>query len=115
MELLPERLPEDLQAGYRCRRYRPHLAIAGSFSINGVSALHSEILKERVFTDFYKIYSSKFCNVTNGIAHRRWLCEANPELAELIESKIGTGYRTHPAELQVLNNYARQAGRDQAP
>ena len=43
---------------------------------------------------------------TNGIAHRRWLCEANPELAELIESKIGTGYRTHPSELQVLNNYA---------
>ena len=83
-----------------------HLAIAGSFSINGVSALHSEILKERVFTDFSKIYSSKFCNVTNGIAHRRWLCEANPELAELIESKIGTGYRTHPSELQVLNNYA---------
>ena len=83
-----------------------HLAIAGSFSINGVSALHSEILKERVFNDFYKIYSSKFCNVTNGIAHRRWLCEANPELAELIESKIGTGYRTHPSELQVLNNYA---------
>ena len=83
-----------------------HLAITGSFSINGVSALHSEILKERVFTDFYKIYSSKFCNVTNGIAHRRWLCEANPELAELIESKIGTGYRTHPSELQVLNNYA---------
>ena len=83
-----------------------HLAIAGSFSINGVSALHSEILKERVFTDFYKIYSSKFCNVTNGIAHRRWLCEANPELAELIESKIGTGYRTCSSELQVLNNYA---------
>ena len=83
-----------------------HLAIAGSFSINGVSALHSEILKERVFNDFYKIYSSKFCNVTNGIAHRRWLCEANPELAELIESKIGTRYRTHPSELQVLANYA---------
>ena len=82
-----------------------HLAIAGSFSINGVSALHSEILKERVFNDFYSIYSSKFCNVTNGIAHRRWLCEANPELAELIESKIGKGYRTHPSELQVLANY----------
>ena len=82
-----------------------HLAIAGSFSINGVSALHSEILKDRVFNDFYKIYSSKFCNVTNGIAHRRWLCEANPELAELIESKIGRGYRKHPSELQVLANY----------
>ncbi|MGI6181894.1 MAG: glycogen/starch/alpha-glucan family phosphorylase, partial [Agathobaculum sp.] len=63
-----------------------HLAIAGSFSVNGVSALHSEILKERVFNDFYKIYPAKFRNVTNGIAHRRWLCEANPALAELIES-----------------------------
>ena len=82
-----------------------HLAIAGSFSINGVSALHSEILKDRVFNDFYKIYSSKFCNVTNGIAHRRWLCESNPELAALIESKIGKGYRKHPSELQVLANY----------
>jgi starch phosphorylase len=79
-----------------------HLAIAGSFSINGVSALHSNILKERVFNEFYSIYSSKFCNVTNGIAHRRWLCEANPLLADLIEKRIGTGYRTHPSELQVL-------------
>ncbi len=79
-----------------------HLAIAGSFSINGVSELHSEILKDRVFNDFYHIYPARFRNVTNGIAHRRWLCEANPELASLIESKIGTGYRTHPQELRVL-------------
>ena len=81
-----------------------HLAIAGSFSVNGVSALHSDILKERVFNDFYNIYPAKFRNVTNGIAHRRWLCEANPALASLIEAKIGKGYRTHPSELQVLAN-----------
>jgi len=79
-----------------------HLAIAGSFSINGVSALHSEILRDRVFNDFYHVYPARFRNVTNGIAHRRWLCEANPKLADLIESKIGTGYRTHPGELRVL-------------
>ncbi len=79
-----------------------HLAIAGSFSINGVSALHSEILKDRVFNDFYHIFPARFRNVTNGIAHRRWLCEANPELAALIESRIGIGYRTHPQELRVL-------------
>jgi len=84
-----------------------HLAIVGSFSVNGVSALHSEILKDRVFNDFYRIYPTKFRNVTNGIAHRRWLCEANPALAELIESKIGKGYRTHPSELQVLANYVK--------
>lgn len=81
-----------------------HLAIVGSFSINGVSALHSEILKDRVFNDFYHLYPARFRNVTNGIAHRRWLCEANPALAELIESKIGTGYRTHPSDLRVLSS-----------
>ena len=74
-------------------------------SLRSVSALHSDILKERVFKDFYTIYPAKFRNVTNGIAHRRWLCEANPALAELIESKIGKGYRKHPSELQVLANY----------
>ena len=82
-----------------------NLAIAGSFSVNGVSALHSEILKERVFNDFYTIYPAKFRNVTNGIAHRRWLCEANPELTELITDKIGQGFITHPSELQVLANF----------
>lgn len=82
-----------------------NLAIAGSFSINGVSELHSDILKEKVFADFYRIYPAKFRNVTNGIALRRWLCEANPDLTELIISKIGDGFITHPSELQVLRKY----------
>lgn len=81
-----------------------NLAIAGSFSVNGVSALHSEILKERVFNDFYIIFPAKFRNVTNGIAHRRWLCEANPALTELISEKIGTGFIKHPSELKVLES-----------
>ena len=75
------RLCED---GESCRR---RLA----FSVNGVSALHSEILKETVFHDFYTEMPQKFTNVTNGIAHRRWLCQSNPELASLLTELIGPG------------------------
>lgn len=82
-----------------------NLAIVGSFSVNGVSELHSSILKDKVFPDLYRVYSTKFCNVTNGISLRRWLCEANPELTDLIRSKIGSGFVTHPSELQVLSNF----------
>lgn len=82
-----------------------NLAIIGSFSVNGVSELHSDILKNKVFSDFYHVYPAKFRNVTNGIAHRRWLCEANPQLTELISSLIGRGFRTHPSELMVLRRY----------
>ena len=90
---------------YRCRRYRPHGASGYRRLVLHQRRIRaSEILKERVFTDFYKIYSSKFCNVTNGIAHRRWLWEVT-QAGGLI-GKIGTGYRTHPSGLQVLNNYA---------
>lgn len=84
-----------------------HLAIAGSFSVNGVSELHSEILREQVFDDFYRVSPAKFRNVTNGIAHRRWLCEANPELTALITELIGEGFITHPSELQVLRNFGQ--------
>ncbi|NCB28491.1 MAG: glycogen/starch/alpha-glucan phosphorylase [Clostridia bacterium] len=82
-----------------------NLALAGSFSVNGVSELHSDILREKVFRDFYHVMPIKFRNVTNGIAHRRWLCEANPELAQFITRRIGKGFITHPSELQVLSNY----------
>lgn len=82
-----------------------HLAIAGSFSVNGVSALHSDILKDKVFNSFYHVSPAKFRNVTNGIAHRRWLCEANPELTELITELIGPGFLTHPGELRVLAKF----------
>ncbi len=84
-----------------------NLAVVGSFSVNGVSELHSDILKTTVFNDFYHIMPAKFRNVTNGIAHRRWLCEANPELTDFITGLIGDGFITHPAELQVLRNFGR--------
>ena len=61
-----------------------HLALVGSFSVNGVAALHTEILKMREMNDFYQIFPDKFNNKTNGITHRRWLLKANPNLASLI-------------------------------
>ncbi|OGO90692.1 MAG: alpha-glucan phosphorylase [Clostridiales bacterium GWF2_38_85] len=79
-----------------------NLSIVGSHMVNGVSKLHSEILKEKVFEDFYISYPDRFTNVTNGIAHRRWLCNANPLLAELLDNRIGEGYRNNPAELEKL-------------
>ena len=67
-----------------------NLAVIGSHSVNGVSALHSEILKEDVFHDFYMEEPQKFTNVTNGIAHRRWLNQSNPKLSGLITDLIGS-------------------------
>ena len=61
-----------------------NLAVLATHSTNGVSGLHSEILKDSVFHDFYTEMPQKFKNVTNGIAHRRWLNQANPKLAALI-------------------------------
>lgn len=83
-----------------------NLCVIGSHSVNGVSALHSEILKETVFNDFYNITPEKFCNVTNGIAFRRWICQANPELTEYITSLIGDGFITKSDELIKLRDFA---------
>lgn len=82
-----------------------NLCIASAHSVNGVSALHSEILKESVFHDFYMLTPNKFKNVTNGIAHRRWLCQSNPELTKLLEELIGGGFVYHADELLKLREY----------
>jgi len=83
-----------------------NLCAVACHSVNGVSKLHSEILVKSIFKDFYAMYPEKFLNVTNGIAHRRWLCYSNPELAKLLDDCIGTGYRHNPIE---LNNFAKFA------
>ena len=83
-----------------------NLSVIGSHSVNGVSKLHSDILTKTVFNDFYKMYPYKFENVTNGIAHRRWLCYSNPELAALLDECIGTGYRHNPIELAEFAKFA---------
>lgn len=82
-----------------------NLCVAGSHSVNGVSELHSQILKDTVFNDFYTLTPEKFCNVTNGIAFRRWICQANPELTEYISSLIGDGFITNSDELLKLRDY----------
>ncbi len=83
-----------------------NLSVVGSHSVNGVSALHSDILKKSVFKDFYSMYPDRFDNVTNGIAHRRWLCYSNPKLAGLLDETIGTGYRHNPEELAEFKKFA---------
>lgn len=82
-----------------------NLCVAGSHCVNGVSALHSEILKDTVFNDFYTITPEKFTNVTNGIAFRRWICQANPELTSFITELIGDGFITKSDELLKLRDY----------
>lgn len=82
-----------------------NLCVAASHSVNGVSALHSEILKDSVFHDFYTLTPNKFKNVTNGIAHRRWLCQANPELSAFLTELIGDGFVRNADELQKLQAY----------
>lgn len=83
-----------------------YLAIVGSHSVNGVAALHTEILKNQELKDFYDIYPEKFNNKTNGITQRRWLGHANPKLAALITETIGDKWYTDLTELKKLVPYA---------
>ncbi|MGD0486775.1 MAG: glycogen/starch/alpha-glucan phosphorylase [Syntrophorhabdales bacterium] len=86
------------------------LAIVGSHATNGVSRMHSEILKADIFNDFYLMYPERFHNITNGITYRRWLLEANPGLSALITGAIGDGW-THDLErLADLEPFARDDG-----
>ena len=82
-----------------------NLSIVGSHKVNGVSALHSDIIKDGIFSDFSAITPDKFTNVTNGIAHRRWLCQANKELTALICDLIGDGFIKDGSKLSSLKKY----------
>lgn len=82
-----------------------NLSVIASHHVNGVSALHSEIIKKSVFKDFYDVYPYKFTNVTNGIAHRRWLCQSNPELTELLSDCIGDGFVSDAAKLSGFKKF----------
>ena len=83
-----------------------NLAIVGSHSINGVAAIHSELVKKNLAPDFYEMWPERFNNKTNGITPRRWLLSANPELADLISSKIGREWITHLDRLTEIAPYA---------
>lgn len=86
-----------------------HLALVGSYSVNGVAEIHTEILKKREMADFFTFYPEKFNNKTNGITHRRWLIKANPKLTNLISNTIGDKWVDQPELLRELLNYQEDA------
>ncbi len=85
------------------------LAIVASHKVNGVSALHSQLMVDTIFADYARLYPERFCNVTNGVTPRRWLMQANPGLSELIDSRIGRGWRRDLGELSKLAACAADA------
>ncbi len=88
------------------RVHMAHIDIHYGFSVNGVAALHTDILKDNELQNFYRIYPEKFNNKTNGVTFRRWLLHSNPKLAELITSLIGNGYKKNADDLEKLAAYA---------
>jgi len=92
------------------RRVRmAHLAVVGSHTVNGVAAIHSELLKTTLFADFHRIYPEKFINVTNGITPRRWLNQCNPGLTSIISSRIGSNFVGELDQLKKLVEHAEDA------
>jgi len=83
-----------------------HLATVGSHAVNGVAALHTELLKQSVLRDFYEMYPERFSNKTNGVTPRRWLALCNPRLSRLITGKIGDNWVSNLDELERLEPYA---------
>ena len=87
-----------------------HIDIHYGFSVNGVAAIHTEILKDTELHAFYKIYPEKFNNKTNGITFRRWLLACNRELAGFLSRTIGDGYKKDAAKLEKLLDFADDQG-----
>ncbi len=99
----------DEAGGHGERRVRmAHLSIVGSHKINGVSALHSELLVKTIFADFASLWPERFTNMTNGVTPRRWLAQANPSLASLIDATIGSGWRLDLDQLRRLAPHAER-------
>jgi starch phosphorylase len=94
----------DEDGGQRVRM--AYLAVVASHKINGVSALHSDLMTKSIFADFAKIFPDRFTNMTNGITPRRWLSQANPALSNLIDGRIGVTWRSHLDQLAGLKPLA---------
>ncbi len=101
MSIVEEGNPKKIRMAY--------LGMVGSHSINGVSALHTELLKSSLFKDFYEVFPEKFNNKTNGITQRRWLMKSNPGLSKLITQAIGNQWATNLFELEKLMGFTRDA------
>jgi glycogen phosphorylase len=95
-----------VEEGTEQRIRMAHLACVGSHTVNGVAALHTELIKEDLLRDFYEMYPEKFQNKTNGVTPRRWLLMSNPELSSLITEKIGDRWITHLDDLKQLEAFA---------
>ncbi|MBM4055347.1 MAG: glycogen/starch/alpha-glucan phosphorylase [Planctomycetes bacterium] len=115
LESVKNKYPDDvdrlrrmslIEEGHEKHIRMSHLAIVGSHSINGVAALHTEILKTNVFRDFYEFYPERFNNKTNGITQRRWLKKCNPALSQLIIDTIGDGWLKNLDDLKKLMPFA---------
>jgi starch phosphorylase len=112
LDQVRERFPGDPELARRVSIYEEgdvkrlrmaHLAVVGSFSVNGVAAMHTELLKERVLPDFHRIWPERFNNKTNGVTQRRWMLSCNPELATLLTRRLGPGW---VANLDLLEKLA---------
>ncbi|MBM4065299.1 MAG: glycogen/starch/alpha-glucan phosphorylase [Planctomycetes bacterium] len=104
------RLMSLIEEGIEKKVCMAHLAIVGSHSVNGVAALHTELLKSQVFKYFFEFYPERFTNKTNGITQRRWLQKCNPGLAQLITRHIGEGWTRNLYELKKLIPFAEDNG-----
>ena len=82
-----------------------NLCLCCCHKVNGVSALHTKILTDDVFRDFHQVMPNKFLNVTNGIAYRRWLCQANPDLTSFLVDLIGDEFTRDAMALKALEKY----------
>ena len=100
MDILGRMSIIDEGGGRRIRM--AHLAIVGSHKVNGVAQIHSDLMRQTIFSDFDKFYPGKFVNMTNGITPRRWLNQANPRLAKLISERIGCNWIKDLMQLQQL-------------
>jgi starch phosphorylase len=101
LSLIEEGDPKHVRMAY--------LSVLGSHTANGVAKLHTELLKHGLFSDFYALYPTRFQNKTNGITPRRWLKQANPRLASLIDETIGEGWAVELERLTQLERYAEDA------
>ena len=99
---------EDGQDGRGAQVRMAHLAVVGSHSVNGVSELHSELVKTRLMPEFYEIWPERFSNKTNGVTQRRWLLAANPALAMLLDETIGPQWTTESRSLERVGEVRRR-------
>ena len=103
-----ERIGHMAILGYN-QAHMANLCVAYAHSVNGVSAIHTDILKKQTFHDFYILEPQKFVSITNGITHRRWLIQCNPGLSSLIDEAIGDGWRKDMDQLIRLKSFADDA------